>query len=81
MSEYYPLVLLLASVLACFCVLLFTRPRKEPNRKSRNTTKTIDKLINNSNSGISVMQYKDTLSQYDINYVAWKVKRDGPAKQ
>ena len=86
MKELYPVILLLASFLICLAIIFFSGRKKITHSKKksavlRSNTVAIDMLINNSNSGIEVSEYKKALSKYDINYVAWKVKRNESSKQ
>lgn len=82
MNELYPILLVLMSFFLGIAVFFCFRTSSTQKKRElhTDTTEAIDRLINNSNSGTSVIQYKEALSEYNIHYIAWRVNRNGATK-
>lgn len=78
MNEIYPIFFVLISFLLGVYIFVSSKT-KNGNIKMdtpENATKEIDKLINNSNTGICVIEYREALRDYEFVYDAWRVKRN-----
>ena len=80
MTELYPLLLAIISFILGIVAFRHSKNENSPQLQYATSTEDIDKLINNSNSGVDDIRYKQVLSKFDIGYIAWKVNRNGENK-
>lgn len=82
MSEIYPILLVVMSFVLLLSLFFCFKPNKFTKKQNSqaNRTNKIDALINNSNRGKRVIEYRNSLSQYDVKYVAWRANRNGSTK-
>ena len=70
-SELFPLMFSVTSFILAMFILGHNRRENISQEQYTPSTKNIDKLINNSNSGEEDIRYKQVLEGFDISYVAW----------
>ena len=77
LSNLYPMFLMILSFFFSLSIFFFFKKDSSPKCDYRvPKTEKIDKLINNDNQGKSIAQYKESLEQYDIKYLAWRASQN-----
>ena len=75
-SELFPLMFSVTSFILAMFLLGHNRRENISQEQYTPSTKNIDKLINNSNSGEEDIRYKQVLEGFAISYYAWMANWD-----